>query len=937
MADNKQKWQDATRQILTSLNIEAEYRELDVRVSSKAPNANGWIECHSADVDKDDSPSAGINVADGPLLGRYRDFRSGRSCGLFDFAAKRYGDWKTARNHYAEKTKVKLPDGPEETLAEQFSVYKLTYMVWSAYCKAKIPVKKEGLFAIGALGALWPAKAGNAANELIAVPMYGPMLLELEPTAYHCVHANPARKVKIFRGKDNPERLEDVITKGDRGLMGKDGLERIADGRAKVINLTEGLSDLATMQTLILDWRASPPPNLPDGIDLDSHVVISAGSCTYGPKPEWMRHFTGTEVRIWFDVGDESDEGQTGAKVWVAALIAAGATVRNVQLDTPIVDGRKTKNDVRAWANTGKTYADYCAYAETFDIISPDDKDAQLSPGDALLQNLGLQVIGEHEATTRIEVFCTTTQKSTTISDVDRLSIPKLIQLVGGDTVEKYVHDGKEAQAGKVQMRDVQKAIASAASNKVFHADEKLGCGIWEIDGEIVLVKGMEAAILRKQQLEKTIVPFFKGRLLDLSRSTGDWYDIGKINRLLSEAQNDKFCQETFDEMYKLLKKWYWANEPAPQIVSSLIICSWLQTVWEWRPEIFITGGSDTGKSNLVDDFLTRGIFGNQYAMYVQKPTEAAIRQHMKHHARLAIVDEFEHDTHRQRILELFRTSSRGGDTIRGTADQRGSKYRLKHIPWFAAIETGLKKQADRNRYIILELGAIPPDKRGTLELPPSETLRDLGHRLLAIALRHWVEAKDLALRLKSVQVPNVPGRVVESFAVPCAMVACIQRMSMDEAREYMIMSMGGWEFGGQGGRDDVDLMQEILTSIVHLGGGRQSTVDQLLKLGTTIEESDQLALLRMGVRLVAKRSKDRDKRVLFIAPEVVTKQLLRGQGEFGQHSIGQYLLRLKGAKAESRRLGGRSKVKGVDVPMETIAELFKHDEEDESDYNDQF
>lgn len=936
MADNKQKWQDATRQILQALDIAAEYRQLGVRVSTKPPSTKGWIECHSADVDQDRTPSAGICVEDGPYLGRYKDWRSGRSCTFFDFAASRGrhgGNWKEARNHYARQANIKLPEGAEELIADEFDLYDLTWTVYNSYCKGKPPVTRAGMQAVGCRGAHWPSKGLSVekANRLIAVPMYGPSLLELEPTAFHCVPEIPGNKIRFFRGHGVPESHEPILTKGDRGLMGEEAMRHWQE--LKVVNLVEGLSDLLTKQSLILDWQKSQTPE-----DAHTHGVISAGACTYGPKPDWAHLFTGKEVRIWFDVGDGEDEGQVQAKVWVAFLIAAGATVRNIQLPVPTVDGQQTKNDVRSWANTGKTYADYCTYAETFEPIAADDKDAQLTPADALLQNLGLQVIGEHEGTSRIEVFCLTTQKSTTITDVDRLSIPKLMQLVGGDTTDKFVHDGKEAQPGKMQMRDVQKAIASAASNKVFHADEKLGTGIWDVDGEIVLVKGLEAAILRKGQLEKTIIPFFKGRLLDLSRTSGDWYEVGKINRLLSEANNDKFCQDTFDEATRLLKKWYWANEPAPQIVSSLIMCSWLQTVWEWRPEIFVTGGSDTGKSNLVDDFLTRGIFGNQYAMYVQKPTEAAIRQHMRHHARLAIVDEFEHDIHRQKILELFRTSSRGGDTIRGTSDQRGSKYRLKHIPWFAAIETGLKKQADRNRYIILELGAIPPEKRGTLELPPSELLRDLGHRLLAISLRHWAEAKDMATKLKSVQVPNVPGRVVESFAVPCAMVACIQRFSLTQAREYMAWAMGDWQFSGQGGRDDVDLLSEIFTSIVDLGGGRRKSVSQLVSMGIYIEESDHDALVRAGVMPFTKRSgPSRGDKMLFISPRVVTKQLLRGQGEFGQHAIEQYLLRLPGSVFGRQRLGGNERFDGVEIPVDTIESIFGNRETSDTDTPDQF
>ena len=177
----------------------------------------------------------------------------------------------------------------------------------------------------------------------------------------------------------------------------------------------------------------------------------------------------------------------------------------------------------------------------------------------------------------------------------------------------------------------------------------------------------------------------------------------------------------------------------------------------------------------LVDDTLNRGIFGS-LCMYVVKPTEAAIRQHMRYHSKILIVDEFEHDNHRQKILELFRTSSRGGEVIRGTINQHGASYKLKHIPWFVAIETGLRKQADVNRYLILELDNLPPGKRGDVKfIPPIPQLRDLGLRLFAVALRHFQAARALSVALRSQQVDGVPGRVVESLSVPMGMYAAIQ------------------------------------------------------------------------------------------------------------------------------------------------------------------
>ena len=97
----KQKWIDCTREILLKLNLPDEYRTLGLDVCGRQPSSKGWIEARSFGVE-DRTPSAGICVADGAMLGRYKDFR-GDTMGLFDFAAKvgKFPDWRAARNHYA--------------------------------------------------------------------------------------------------------------------------------------------------------------------------------------------------------------------------------------------------------------------------------------------------------------------------------------------------------------------------------------------------------------------------------------------------------------------------------------------------------------------------------------------------------------------------------------------------------------------------------------------------------------------------------------------------------------------------------------------------------------------------------------------------------------------------------------------------------------------
>src|SRR3954466_4810937 len=102
--DSKAKWQDATIEILSAIDIAQAYRDLGVDVCGHKPSSKGWIECRSFG-NQDRTPSAGINTMPGPLQGRYKDFRTGETLGLFDFAATKAGrfggDWREARKHFA--------------------------------------------------------------------------------------------------------------------------------------------------------------------------------------------------------------------------------------------------------------------------------------------------------------------------------------------------------------------------------------------------------------------------------------------------------------------------------------------------------------------------------------------------------------------------------------------------------------------------------------------------------------------------------------------------------------------------------------------------------------------------------------------------------------------------------------------------------------------
>src|SRR5262249_48036444 len=115
-----------------------------------------------------------------------------------------------------------------------------------------------------------------------------------------------------------------------------------------------------------------------------------------------------------------------------------------------------------------------------------------------------------------------------------------------------------------------------------------------------------------------------------------------------------------------------------------------------------------------------------------------------------------------------------GDQVIRGTPDQRGRSFGLKHIPWLLAIESGLTEAADRNRAVVLELLAVPDDRRGRLDRPAAGELRRLGVRGRGGLLGGRPDALARAARLAREAPPAVRGRRAEVLAPAVAALAAM-------------------------------------------------------------------------------------------------------------------------------------------------------------------
>lgn len=795
----------------------------------------------------------------------------------------------------------------------------LRWIPWSSklaahFCAAKKPIIEEALLLAG-------ARMARYKNQftVIAIPIIGQTLDVSKPVGWAIYNYNAAPLPKWNKDGEIVGQVKVKITYGSKpGLVGVHAIERIGVvGLPELAWKVEGITDLLAMLSIMpVDVR-------------ERHLVLTNANGS-NETPRWPA--TTLAPLNSLVIHDSDVPGQTGAVTWtkqIAAQNPSGVTTKNVLLPYDIEE--KHGKDLRDFFNKGNSYDDMLKLADhslPVEVVKTADGEVDYTQAaypvqELILKKLQLEILYEDEQG-YIRVFSTLLRKSSTIKQVDRLKQDVLVQICGGPAIEWVVSSGADSEpTGPWSMAEVRRALALLASNRRGNQDER-GIGVWQgLDQwgneteTVVLVGRSEGCRWNGDKvLRRILAPRADGLVLDFGAGTKDWYQFDDLEKMLTLAGDVNWRQDAIDEAVELFSLWRWKNaEIDPTLIVGLVLATWVQTMWDWRPLVAVSGESNSGKSFLFEALggsqNRRGIFGT-LAFKQAKSTAAGIMQGLGNTARVALCDEFEASKERTKILEAFRQSTRGESTAKGTSHHKGVEFVLRHIGWVAAIETGLSKQPDANRFVQLELLTAETGQQGKLRLPDPKALADLGQRLLAIAIRSAIRAKRLAVELKDTSAPGIDPRSIESYAVPAAMLTVATDGTATEARAWLLKLLESVDTGGQGKKDQEELLGDILTASMHVGGKDGiKTVGQILRSPAWLSQYSE-RLEAAGVRILASGD-------IFLAPKIVSGQLLRGSAWEGQ-KIDQLLLRLPGTKRDLRRIGGRP-VRGLIIPG-SIAEI---------------
>lgn len=934
---SRQKWQEFDSTLIAAIDIQAEYRDLGIEFTSESPSPAGWVQCRAIDRE-DANPSAGVNIESG----HYNAFGGGagrKSLSLFEFYASiRGGDWRDARSVLAKKYGVKPPAGDEyENPADQIR-FKSEFNAFSCrgfMAKYGITDAKR-LAVIGCQQGFWP-KSDRDVSEypVLAFKVFA----EEKPFSFHpqtFVIAQASGEKWDFNDNKGPRTCHS-IKGGGTGIIGEIALRKIAAGTVSRIYKAEGVSDACSLQDII-------PLDL-----LNSHVVVTNS----GGAQQVLNKFLSAVSEIAFDaefvvVGDSDEPGQDGAKLWCKAATGF-AIVKNIVLD-PIITPKKGR-DLRDWIGDKRTehgttipadaenrnvtingliYADFCRLVDAtsgFNGASsgvaggangkPDGGLIDLStikagtddftPEQAILNRFGLTVLGNIGDSGNKVLMFSEDSGETKSPELRSMTADNLTIIVGPERMKAWFNRSKEDDGRTFSLTQVRNAIATEAAKCTIDENASLGIGIWNESGKLFLVN--RASVARwNGGLKDVKVPLIGNQIV---RTNGehDWYKLDELAKWLKLSESPDWCLGVVKRTVALFDAYdNWKYPDSGQMMAAIVLATWLQSIWEVRPIIGVTGETNAGKSFLFDQL--KWIFGTSYTLYFQHPTEAAIRQSVRQTSKVLIVDEFDRSKRRGDMLDLFRTTYRGGTVPRGTAGQQVIQFGLKHVVFIGGIHLGLTEAADQNRVIRLPFVNRAKDAPKLLSHWSEEAYGELGQQLLAIALRHWRAALDLAKVIANTKGPSgIDGRLSEIMSAPTAILSRATGSTTGEAIEWRNHHL----INRQAESDVIERQEDVLIQEIMAATVRYDSLNRTVHewLSDRPDTRSDKALESIGIKVV---SKDGIEQLVLHGPTVASK-IFKGQ----KIDLREIILRL-GAKEGHHRILGKPQ-RTLCMPLSAVLE----------------
>ena len=266
----------------------------------------------------------------------------------------------------------------------------------------------------------------------------------------------------------------------------------------------------------------------------------------------------------------------------------------------------------------------------------------------------------------------------------------------------------------------------------LFTPDRIRGRGAWWDDGRPLLHLGDR---LVTPEGEHLITTPFRSR-----------YVYQRMPRLDGPGDVEPLSVKEAAVIVSIANRFHWDVPASGTLLVGWVVLGPICGSLRWRPHVWLTGGAGSGKSAILERYITP-LLGDFALPVSGSTTEAALRQSICSDAMPVVFDEAESnerpDQQRmQGILSLARVASSesGAALLKGSPSGEVSRYRVRSMFLLSSIATALKQGADRSRFAQLTLRNPAELPKGERELHWASLDRDLdrhisgelGRRLIA-------------------------------------------------------------------------------------------------------------------------------------------------------------------------------------------------------------
>lgn len=472
--------------------------------------------------------------------------------------------------------------------------------------------------------------------------------------------------------------------------------------------------------------------------------------------------------------------------------------------------------------------------------------------------------------------------------------------------------------------------IDKAYEKGVIDEEEPIRTGIWRLQDEWLIVSGKLSFTLQDGAILHLEGPQFNSRIICFEKNS--WIDQSLLSSAIEKNKGTsdqplEFLRQTFQKLKTHIKQWSWSEKDMADYVTALVMISPFQFLMRWRPWIYISGATGTGKSAFFEHILE--MLYRNLIKRVDKATAHSIAQAIGNTSKIVILDEFEKNKHISGVLELLKLMNRGGNKTSGTPGQSELSFTMHHIPWMASIylpKTLAIDEAQRNR--IINLNLQKEKFRKPLDLMSEPEAVRLVADIIASIILSWdlLEKESKRLESKTQKIiesfdGQIDARAVQNFMYLSALLNLVSN-----SQDYTVPTWAQREMKDDGST----LLEAIIYSNIRYEGD-EYLVSDLIDIA--VDEPLEIPITKKGalqaLRLYGLSVVNRGTWYLAIDPIQLRRKLFKFNEDFKDLDISGPLERLTGAvkRKTSWGSGSGSKPTCIQVPIEHIIHKDKEDD----------